>query len=95
MNLFPEQIRIIVQAAGGPAVVADELRISYSAVTNWSVRKSIPAAYCPTLERLTNGAWRCEQMRPDVEWEVLRKQPGFSSVAQIPLGSGGLPDEER
>ncbi|MDE1715800.1 YdaS family helix-turn-helix protein [Chromobacterium amazonense] len=95
MNPTPEQIRAIIRAAGGPEVIAKDRQIGFTAVTNWPVRGSIPAVYCPTLERLTNGAWRCEQMRPDVEWEVLRKQPGFSSVAPIPLVSGGLPDDER
>lgn len=93
MNLTPEQIRAIIKAAGGAAAIAEDRQIGVTAVTNWPLRSVIPAVYCPTLERLTNGQYRCEQMRPDVEWEVLRKDPSFSSVALPPLGSGGLPSD--
>ncbi|WP_225548153.1 YdaS family helix-turn-helix protein [Chromobacterium violaceum] len=93
MNLTPEQIRAIIKAAGGAAAIAEDRQIGVTAVTNWPLRSVIPAVYCPTLERLTNGQYRCEQMRPDVEWEVLRKDPSFSSVALSPLGSGGLPSD--
>lgn len=33
-----------------------------------------PAEYCPALERATRGAVRCEDLRPDVDWAVLRCQ---------------------
>ena len=32
-----------------------------------------PAEYCPAIERATGGAVRCEYLRPDVEWSVLRQ----------------------
>ena len=31
-----------------------------------------PAEYCPAIERATAGQVRCEDLRPDVEWSVLR-----------------------
>ncbi|MDB5963863.1 MAG: putative antitoxin of bacterial toxin-antitoxin system, YdaS/YdaT, partial [Polaromonas sp.] len=32
--------------------------------------------HCPSCERLTNGAVTCEELRPDVAWDVLRMQAG-------------------
>lgn len=34
-----------------------------------------PAEYCPAIERATKGVVRCEDLRPDVDWSVLRCQP--------------------
>lgn len=36
-------------------------------------RRPIPAHWCPIIERETRGQIRCEQLRPDVAWSVLRK----------------------
>jgi DNA-binding transcriptional regulator YdaS (Cro superfamily) len=42
----------------------------------WKHRGRVPAEHCPSIERATQGAVRCEQLRPDVEWFVLRMQAG-------------------
>lgn len=65
-------IKDIIRDAGGAAAVAAELRLGVSAVNNWPLRGQIPAEHCPSLERLSGGKRRCEEMRPDVEWQVLR-----------------------
>lgn len=36
-------------------------------------RRPIPERWCPIIERETGGQIRCEQLRPDVDWVVLRK----------------------
>lgn len=41
-------------------------------VNNWLTRGRIPAEHCPAIERATNGAVRCEDLRPDVDWAYLR-----------------------
>ncbi len=46
--------------------------VSPQAVNKWIVRNSPPAERCPDIERATNGAVRCEDLRPDVDWSVLR-----------------------
>ena len=33
----------------------------------------LPAEHCPVIERATGGAVRCEELRPDVAWSVLRE----------------------
>jgi len=44
-------------------------------LSQWaSGERQIPAERCPAIERATNGAVRCEDLRPDVAWEVLREQ---------------------
>lgn len=56
---------------GGRASLARELNVKPSALGNWKSR-GVPAERCPTIERLTSGAVRCETLRPDVEWAYLR-----------------------
>lgn len=36
--------------------------------------RRVPAEHCPAIERATGGAVRCEELRPDVPWAVLREQ---------------------
>ncbi len=42
-------------------------------VSQWvnGVRR-VPAERCPAIERATGGLVRCEELRPDVDWAVLR-----------------------
>lgn len=36
--------------------------------------RRVPAEHCPAIERATGGRVRCEDLRPDVAWDVLRAQ---------------------
>ena len=38
--------------------------------------RPVPAARCPSIEAATNGRVRCEDLRPDVAWHVLRQNSG-------------------
>jgi len=55
---------------GSKAALARTLGVTKAAVGQW---KKVPERHCPTIERATNGAIRCEDLRPDVDWAVLRK----------------------
>lgn len=78
MNTLP--VKDII-AAVGAAEIAKALGCRPSAVHNWTARGRIPAEHCPTIERLSRGEIRAEQMRPDVEWAVIRATgPVTSSV---------------
>lgn len=66
------QILRLIEDAGGRSVVMAACGVKSSAVGNWVSRERIPVEYCPTLERLTHGRWKCERMHPGVEWGVLR-----------------------
>lgn len=51
-------------------------KISQAHVWNWlnstNPDKMPPAEYCPAIERATGGQVLCEDLRPDVDWAVLR-----------------------
>lgn len=62
---------------GGQAELARVLKVTPAAVNQWCrSTRDVPAERCPEIERATNGAVRCEDLRPDVAWEVLRLQVG-------------------
>jgi DNA-binding transcriptional regulator YdaS (Cro superfamily) len=48
------------------------LSVSVSRVCNWRIRGT-PAERCPDIERATNGAVRCEELRPEEAWSGLRE----------------------
>lgn len=53
---------------------AEAIKAKPSMVSDWkSGKRSVPASRCPSIERATKGVVRCEDLRPDVEWHVLRK----------------------
>lgn len=59
----------------GAALKTDEKPegLTKAAVWQWTMPgRNVPAEHCPTLERLSGGLVRCEEMRPDVDWSYLR-----------------------
>lgn len=62
----------VFNIVGGRAALARHFGILPWAVTKWE-RVQVPAERCPDIEALTNGEVTCEQLRPDVNWSVLRK----------------------
>ncbi|OJU90979.1 MAG: Cro/Cl family transcriptional regulator [Burkholderiales bacterium 66-5] len=76
MNAFHQAL----DNAGGPAKLAALLGCSVQAVCFWrDGLRRIPAERCPDIERLTGV--RCEELRPDVNWTVLRGAPVGEVVA--------------
>ncbi len=65
------------------ACLAETIGISPVLVSQWrNGHRPIPAERCPAIERATGGAVRCEELRPDVDWSVLRgTEPVESDVA--------------
>lgn len=59
-----------IEAAGGITKMAKDLGLSsHMVIYQWS-KNRIPADRCPDIEALTGI--KCEQLRPDVNWAVLR-----------------------
>lgn len=59
---------------GGKAALARALGVTPAAVFHWATgRRPVPAARCPSIERATGGAVRCEELRADVDWSYLRR----------------------
>ncbi|QAZ38449.1 Cro/Cl family transcriptional regulator [Methylibium sp. Pch-M] len=63
-----------VEIAKGQAALASAIGVKQQHVWNWLSRGRVPAEHCPAIERATAGAVRCEELRPDVAWGVLREQ---------------------
>ncbi|WP_390342332.1 transcriptional regulator [Variovorax boronicumulans] len=58
---------------GSQTALAAALGVTKAAVGQWKEEgRRVPAEHCPSIERLTAGAVRCEELRPDVAWDVLR-----------------------
>lgn len=66
--------RKAIALLGGPVAAARRLRVKggrHQTVQSW-LRGRVPAEYCPLIEQELAGAVRCEDLRPDVAWGVLR-----------------------
>ena len=61
------------EVMGNQRKLADALKVTPATVSQWIIgQRPIPAERCPEIERATNGAVRCEDLRPDVDWAYLR-----------------------
>jgi DNA-binding transcriptional regulator YdaS (Cro superfamily) len=69
----PTVVEKAALAAGGVTALANAVGVSSQAPSMWKARRSVPAEYCPSIERATRGVVRCEELRPDVDWSVLRQ----------------------
>lgn len=59
-----------IAAAGGITALARALGLtSHAVVHSWRLNR-VPADHCPAIEASTGV--RCEELRPDVRWDVLR-----------------------
>lgn len=72
-------VKRAIKVLGGPANAAIALRVPharYQTVQQWALNR-VPAEYCPVIERETSARGdpvRCEEIRSDVPWDVLRMQ---------------------
>lgn len=56
--------------------LAKVLGVTPGAVNQWSSgMTTITEGRCIQIEAATNGLVRCEDLRPDVQWSVLRAKP--------------------
>jgi DNA-binding transcriptional regulator YdaS (Cro superfamily) len=76
MDALDEAISI----AKGVGALAGRVGAATSAPSMWKKRGRVPAEHCPAIERETGV--RCERLRPDVAWDVLRMQAGTETTAQ-------------
>jgi len=62
-----------IAEAGSASSLAKAIGVPIQSVTFWRKgERRVPADYCPEIERFTAGHVRCEDLRPDVNWGVLR-----------------------
>ncbi len=71
----PDQaLQKAVSLVGGYKPLGEGCDVSKAAAHQWGLPgRKVPAEKCPTIERLTNGEVRCEDLRPDIDWASLRK----------------------
>lgn len=83
-----------VKVLGGPSSTARILGLPggrHQTVQSW-IRNRIPAEHCPAIERATRVAGQpvlCEELRPDVDWGVLRENQ--VEVTTLTTGSSDEP----
>lgn len=71
MNL----IDYVNRAHGGQTALAAAIGCQPQLVWQWSRGlRRVPAARCPAIERATGGQVRCEELRPDIDWAVVRRR---------------------
>jgi len=64
-------IESAIHYAGGVTRLASAIGITQSAISNWKARGTIPnAAYCPAIERATNGLVTRQDLRPNDWWAI-------------------------
>lgn len=69
--------------------LSEALNVPFILISQWSLgRRQVPAERCPDIERVTGGDVTCEDLKPDVDWSVLRgtgassaEQPATDSLA--------------
>lgn len=66
-------IKRACEILGSQRALADALKVTPGAINQWMTgHKPFPVARCIDVEAATKGAVRCEELRPDVSWNVLR-----------------------
>jgi DNA-binding transcriptional regulator YdaS (Cro superfamily) len=71
-----------IKLAGGVTKLSRDLNLNGHAVIYQWGKTRVPAEQCPNIERLTGI--RCEELRPDVAWSVLRSAPELDE--KVPHG---------
>jgi DNA-binding transcriptional regulator YdaS (Cro superfamily) len=66
-----EALERACQIAGSQTALAEKLGRTKAAISRWKTEQ-VPAEICPEIESLTGV--RCEELRPDVSWGVLRSK---------------------
>lgn len=59
----------------GLTALANDLGTTKAVVYMWRDRNNVPAEYCPQIEKLTHGEFRCEDLNDKVDWTYLRTAP--------------------
>lgn len=65
-----------VELLGGPTACSRALGVTPQAVFFWlRGARTLSAEQCIAIERETAGAVTVEELRPDVDWAVIRGRP--------------------
>ncbi|MDP8051037.1 helix-turn-helix domain-containing protein [Pasteurella atlantica] len=68
-----EGIQRAINICGSQTKLADLLGLTKAQVWQWlNCFVKVSAERCIEIEKLTKGQVRCEELRPDIDWSVLR-----------------------
>lgn len=72
---------------GRQAALAKAIGAHAPDVSRWAKgERVVPAEYCPAIERASLRLVTCEELRPDVDWEVIRN-PNALDVADAAVAA--------
>jgi len=76
-------IEVASELLGGYEALALQLGVTKGAVHQWKAEgRRTPAEHCPKIERLCNGAVRCEELNDRVDWAFIRSHPAAAEPAK-------------
>ncbi|EON11935.1 helix-turn-helix domain-containing protein [Pandoraea sp. SD6-2] len=62
-----------IRIVGSATKLATVLGVTKSAVGQWGEEgRRVPAEHCPGIEHATGHQVLCEELRPDIDWLVVR-----------------------
>ncbi|CAM2142617.1 protein of unknown function [Pararobbsia alpina] len=72
-----------VEHFGSMAEMARRLELSsYTVIQQWKLAGRVPPEHCPKIERMLDGAVRCEELNDRVDWAYVRStQPAGQTSA--------------
>ncbi|HDR1048313.1 TPA: helix-turn-helix domain-containing protein [Pasteurella multocida] len=65
-------IKKVVDICGSQKKLADLCKVSQQAVNKWVKGGKIDVKYIPAIIKATNGKVTAEEIRPDVDWAVIK-----------------------
>jgi DNA-binding transcriptional regulator YdaS (Cro superfamily) len=69
------------ELVGSSTALAERIGSVQSAISNWRARGRVPVEACIAIERETAGAVTVEELRPDIDWAVIRGKPATVRAA--------------
>lgn len=75
--------------------LARKLGVTAGAVSQWvNGLAGVPAERCPAIEEATGGLVRCEDLRPDVRWDVLRTNTPLAQAQSGLVATENVAEQE-
>lgn len=65
-------IKTAIEICGSQALVAKACDVSQPTVFKWLSGGKMDVRHIPSIIKTTNGAVKPEDLRPDVDWDVIR-----------------------
>jgi DNA-binding transcriptional regulator YdaS (Cro superfamily) len=76
-HFCPEAVQAVKRACslvGGQAPLASAVGVTVANVSHWATGyRRVPAERAIAVERVTSGQVRVEELRPDIDWSVVRR----------------------